>query len=502
MANLTRRGAAAAPLLLVALPTAPARSEAAPERSVTDPTFDAFIQATLTSYAVPGAVVVVADDKGGRLVKGYGVRRLGAPGAMDENTRFQIASVSKFMTATAVAALVDRGVVSWDAPVRSFSPETELSVPYASDNANIRDYFAHRSGMPAYTGDLLTRLGVSTEEIVRRARYLPFDHSFRAKWAYSNYGVFLGQHAAAHAADVSPSALLSNEVFAPLAMTRSGPTRAEMFKDDNHSAAHNIDGSIMPTESVDAFSGAGAVVATGADMARWLAMLLAGGKAGDRQVLTAKAVADMFAPAMVQGGGGPLSDPNDCAGMGCDSFQFLGHRVIEKNGALDGVRTIVTLIPERRLGIFVFANKQVTVFPEAVRAEFLDRVLGPSGVDLQARMRAQQPAWNGLVAIPKPPADGAPLARDIGAFAGAYVSQLYGPMRVTREGAGVAARFGDYPAHLTHWSGDTFLMTFNDPDDTSGLMTFGFSGGVSAATIEGSTVPGAFTISYGHFQRA
>ena len=77
--------------------------------------------------------------------------------------------------------------------------------------------------------------------------------------------------------------------------------------------------------------------------------------------------------------GGPLHDPNDCAGLGCESYNFLAYRVVEKNGALNGVRTIVTLIPERNIGIAVFANKQLTVFPEAVRAEFLERVLGQVG---------------------------------------------------------------------------------------------------------------------------
>jgi CubicO group peptidase (beta-lactamase class C family) len=86
----------------------------------------------------------------------------------------------------------DRGTVAWDTPVNSFSPETVLIAPYATENATWRDYLAHRTGLPAYGGDLLTQLGCSQDELVRRARYLEFDHSFRAEWAYSNYGIFLG----------------------------------------------------------------------------------------------------------------------------------------------------------------------------------------------------------------------------------------------------------------------------------------------------------------------
>jgi len=51
-----------------------------------------------------------------------------------------------------------RGTVSWDAPVKTFWPNMALAEPYATENATLRDYFAHRTGLPAYTGDLLTRL--------------------------------------------------------------------------------------------------------------------------------------------------------------------------------------------------------------------------------------------------------------------------------------------------------------------------------------------------------
>jgi CubicO group peptidase (beta-lactamase class C family) len=203
---------------------------------------------------VPGAIVTVSSAEGRIFLKGYGVRRQRAADAVDEETRFQIASMSKFIAATAVGVLVDRGVVSWDAPARTFSPDTALAEPYATENATLRDYFAHRTGLPAYAGDLLTQLGYSPDELVRRARFLPFDHSFRAEWAYSNYGIFLGQQSSAHAAGTSASELLSTGIFQPLGMTRSGPTQAELFKDDNRAAAYNLDGSVMPYENVDSFS--------------------------------------------------------------------------------------------------------------------------------------------------------------------------------------------------------------------------------------------------------
>ncbi len=504
MLTITRRAAALMPVLFAVLPQRSARAADPLARRVRGHSFDQFVQATLRDYGVPGAVVAVSSADGTVFLKGYGVRQQGANGAVDENTRFQIASLSKFITATAVGTLVDRGVVAWDVPVHTFSPETVLAEPYATANATLRDYFAHRTGLPAYAGDLLTQLGYGPVELVSRARFLPFDHSFRAEWAYSNYGIFLGQQSAAHAAGMSASELLSSGIFQPLGMTRSGPTQSELFKDDNRVAAHNFDGSLMPYENVDGFSGAGAVVSTGADVARWMRMLLANGMVEGGRVLTKGTVTQVFSASIGQGMGGPLQDPNDCAGLGCESYHFLRYRVIEKNGALNGVRTIVTLIPERRIGIAVFANKQLTVFPEAVRAEFLERVLGPSGRDLQAYVRRQQPAWRALVDVPKPPPSAKPLGRDLEALTGRFASALFGPLQVIREGGALDVTIGErnYPGHLTHWSGDTFLLTFDNPDVSPGLITFEFgSAAMSATGLSSSKIPNTLTVSYGHFQR-
>ncbi len=492
---LTRRLVTIAPFLGAALPIA---AQAAEWDS-----FDLFVQRTLHDYAVPGAVVAVVSAKGVVFLKGYGVRRNGAADPVDVNTRFQIASMSKFVTATAIATLVDRGTVAWDRPVNSFSPETVLIAPYATENATLRDYLAHRTGLPAYGGDLLTQLGYSQDELVRRARYLEFDHSFRAEWAYSNYGIFLGQFSAAHAAGISAPELLSRGMLTPLGMSRSSPIRAGLFEDDNRATAHNIDGSVMEYENVDAFSGAGAVVSTGADIARWMQMLLAGGEFAGQRILKQDTITEIFAASMVQGVGGPLRDPNDCAGLGCESYRFLRYRVIEKNGALNGVRTIMTLVPEEEIGIAVFANKQLTVFPEAVRAEFLERRLGPSGRDLQAQIHDEQLAWHTLVAVPKPPADAKPIGRRPEAFTGRFTSALFGSLEVVLELGTFTVRIGprNYPGQLAHWSGDTFLLTFENPDVAPGLLTFEFQNAINASAINGNKIPAAFSVDYGHFRR-
>ncbi|TIN30067.1 MAG: beta-lactamase family protein, partial [Mesorhizobium sp.] len=64
--------------------------------------------------AVPGLAIGVVHDDKVIFLKGFGHREAGRPEPVDADTVFQIASLSKPISATVVAALVSDGVVSWD----------------------------------------------------------------------------------------------------------------------------------------------------------------------------------------------------------------------------------------------------------------------------------------------------------------------------------------------------------------------------------------------------
>jgi CubicO group peptidase (beta-lactamase class C family) len=98
---------------------------------------------------VPGvAVGVVYKDKV-IYAKGFGVREVGKPGAIDPDTVFMLASVSKPIASTVVAKLVGNGVVRWDDPAKRHNPAFALRDPYVTENATIADLLSHRSGLKA-----------------------------------------------------------------------------------------------------------------------------------------------------------------------------------------------------------------------------------------------------------------------------------------------------------------------------------------------------------------
>ena len=100
---------------------------------------DAFITRALKEYQVPGAAVAVVRDGKVSLLKGYGVRNATKAGAVDENTIFQLASVTKTLTAAAAATVVDEDKLDWDKPIFNYLPEFVGYDPYMTRWLTERD---------------------------------------------------------------------------------------------------------------------------------------------------------------------------------------------------------------------------------------------------------------------------------------------------------------------------------------------------------------------------
>jgi len=115
------------------------------------------------------------------------VRDVNSKEPVDADTVFQLASLSKPIGSTVVAELVGEGKISWDSKINDLDPDFEMYDPWVTREITIRDFYAHRSGLPDHAGDLLEDLEFTREEILHRLRYQKPDSSFRSHYAYTNF---------------------------------------------------------------------------------------------------------------------------------------------------------------------------------------------------------------------------------------------------------------------------------------------------------------------------
>ena len=119
---------------------------------------DEIVSKALKTFEAPGLAIVIV--KGDQVVyrKGAGVRELGSPEAITEDTVFQIASCTKAFLAMLLAILIGDGLIDWDDPVHKHVPNFRLSDPLADQNITIRDLLCHRTGLRGYPKRGQTRM--------------------------------------------------------------------------------------------------------------------------------------------------------------------------------------------------------------------------------------------------------------------------------------------------------------------------------------------------------
>jgi CubicO group peptidase (beta-lactamase class C family) len=129
--------------------------------------------------AVPGLAICVVFQDQVVCAAGFGVRDINIREPVNADTVFQLASLSKPIGSTVVAKLVGEGKISWDSRINQLDPDFAMYDPWVTREITIRDFYAHRSGLPDHAGDLLEDLGFKREEILHRLRYQKPDRSFR-----------------------------------------------------------------------------------------------------------------------------------------------------------------------------------------------------------------------------------------------------------------------------------------------------------------------------------
>lgn len=447
----------------------------------------------MASSGIPGMAVAVVH--GGKTIyaKGFGVRDTRSGEKVNADTVFQLASLSKPVAATVVASQIGTSGIGWDTTVVDELGWFALSDPAVTDMLTVGDLFAHRSGLPDHAGDLLEDLGYDRRTILDRLRLLPLE-SFRTSYAYTNFGVTAAAEAVAAAAGTTWEDLSAEGIYRPLGMDSTSSRFADFAERANRAVGHvRVDGEYQPryVRDPDAQSPAGGVSSSVADVARWLAMLLADGDHDGTRVVDPEALLPALTPQMVSA---PPSEPAMRSGFYGYGFNIstsaAGRVQFSHSGAfLLGAATNFVMIPSADVAIVALTNAAPSGIPETLTAEFTDLVeFGEVRQDwraLYASAFAEIDAPVGELAGRQPPANPVPSrpARD---YAGSYANEYWGPAMVSeRDGAltlSLGPRPRDYP--LTHWDGDVF--TFSPGDENAP------PGSVSAASFDGD----ALTLEY------
>ena len=438
------------------------------------PKLENIAQETVAGGGVPGLSIAIVYKDEVVYLGGFGVREAGKPGLVDADTVFQLASFSKPISSTIVASLVSDGLVRWDSRIADLDPAFRLHDAYPTEQVTVTDLFNHRSGLSGNAGNDLESLGFDRDTILSRLHYLKPTSSFRAGYAYSNFGLTEGAVAAVKPTGRSWEEVAEERLYKPLGMSSTSSLHADFLTRANRASLHvPVDGkwTALVKRNPDPQSPAGGVSSNVRDLAQWMRLVLGNGKYEGVQLIKEEAITPTHAPLMDRGKN-PVSGAPSFYGLGWNvEFGRYGTVWGHAGAFSQGARTLVTLLPSEQLGIVVLANAFPTGVPEGLADSFFDLVfVGVPSEDWASRWNAffaslfgpaMEAAKKVYGTAPVSPAPALPLA----AYAGTYANDYLGNAVVVEEDGGLALKLGPNGVKsrpLKHFDRDLFIYY---PDD-------------------------------------
>jgi len=323
----------------------------------------AFVESSMKQLGIPGVSLAFIDKGKIGYEGGLGVRELGKPTRVDENTLFMAASNTKGMTTLLLAELVDQKKLRWDQPVIEIYPSFKLGDAETTKKVLVKNLICACTGLPRQDLEWLFEYKKATpaSELALLGTMQPTS-KFGEVFQYSNLMAaaagYIGGSLVYPDRELGAAydAAMQKMIFDPLGMKSTTFDYAKALA-GNHATPHgdDVDGhpkvaSMDINYSIVPARPAGAVWTSSADLIRYVQLELTEGKLPNgKPLVSAENLLMRRAPQV------PLGEDSSY-GMGLSMDHTYGVQVISHGGSMSGFKSNWFALPEYGIAAAILTN--------------------------------------------------------------------------------------------------------------------------------------------------
>src|SRR5258706_2392111 len=177
---------------------------------------DDYLTAEIHDRHIPGLALAVIRDGHVEKLAGYGLANVELNVPVSPQTVFQIQSVTKTFTSTAILMLCEEGKLALDDPIGNHLEGT----PESWKEITLRHLLSHTSGIKDFINEptVSIRLDVSEEDVLQATAPRPLNFAPGEKYAYSNTNYHLLAMVIRKLTGLWYGEFLRKRIFEPLSM--------------------------------------------------------------------------------------------------------------------------------------------------------------------------------------------------------------------------------------------------------------------------------------------
>ncbi|MEX2116719.1 MAG: serine hydrolase domain-containing protein [Bacteroidota bacterium] len=322
------------------------------------------IEAARVAANIPGMAVAIVKDDQVILMRGYGFRDVEAKLPVTTETMFNIASITKTVTALAIVISADKGRISLEDSPRKFLAFFKLRDSDADSRVNLRDLLSHRTGVPNDLGRDWYNRYHSRESLIKAAMQSKSTGTFRKHFSYNNFMVLAAGEALGKAYQTTYEEVVRNLVFVPVGMEKSNFSVAAMEQTGDFSYGYSDEKfrRKFPPSRINFLereAPAAAMNSNVRELAQLLRLFLNRGVVNGTRLMSDQAFNEMQASHSTTRSG------HYALGLFIEDRE--GHRIYFHTGGVSGFGSRFEFMPDHGLGFVVLTNVDDNRLPKAVR---------------------------------------------------------------------------------------------------------------------------------------
>lgn len=303
----------------------------------------------------------------------FGYANLEKKTPITKNTIFEIGSISKVMTCIILAQEIDFAKLNLDDEVTKYVPNLSESF----DDISLKDLATYTSGLPfSVPKDIKTK-----SELEKYLSTVVITDEVGSEWKYSSFGMGLLGYVLEDSMHKNYDQIYRNRILNPLGMqpqiTLTVPAVLQKF----YAHGYDKDGKPVAHFEPQIFPAAGGLKASAGDMQRFLSAAIGLPGTPERLFYPIRMTQSAYIKTPDFLGGlawliHPIKSDDDIISLldvpekmnfgpltaetNLDKVVFDGNALIDKTGTTDGFRSYIAVIPNKKSGIVILTNRNIS----------------------------------------------------------------------------------------------------------------------------------------------
>ncbi len=347
----------------------------------------------MKEWNVPGLSVGIIDTNGSNTTLSFGTRDLRDNNKFNSDTLVPIGCCTKAFTSLAIGILAEKNLLTFDDKIKKHLKDIAFYSQLLTNNLTIKDILCMRTGIQI-DEIIYNESNYTCDDILNKIRFITPSICMREYFLYDIFLYNLLKKIICINTQISWEEFIISELASPIGMKNICFTY-DYIKSTNYAIGYyEKEGNLIPENNlrnINAVLPSAGINTSSRELLNWLYFLINGFSSTSQRIVSQPILNDIFRPYIFSKAYPTYKELyNQSYALGWFNEPYKGNNLFYHEGNVRGYSTLVSILPEKKIGITILMNKDRCPLTRILLYNFIDNILGLEKTNWSKRFKRER----------------------------------------------------------------------------------------------------------------